>query len=130
MKLCNVIIKTFGLRYQTRLVILFGILTYAGLDDHIAQLHQLLLSGEFKEQENIFIDSMFDYYIRPFHASYIHVRLSIIIFYYISARTRVLGLCNLLFSSLVGKNRNNLPPSTTSGAVCYSYAPKRLVLLL
>ena len=54
---------------ENKVGFLFGILTY-GLDDHIAQLHQLLLSEQFKDQENIFIDSMFDYYIRPFHKSY------------------------------------------------------------
>jgi hypothetical protein len=48
---------------------LLGIIVF-GINTHITQLHSLLVSTQFKDQENYFIDSMFDYYIRPFHKSY------------------------------------------------------------
>ncbi|KAH6569821.1 hypothetical protein BASA50_002177 [Batrachochytrium salamandrivorans] len=48
---------------------LLGMIAY-GMDTHITQLHSLLLAKQFKDQEQFFIDSMFDFYIRPFHKSY------------------------------------------------------------
>jgi hypothetical protein len=48
---------------------LLGIIVF-GKDIHKTQLHSLLGSRQFEDQENAFIDSMFDYYIRPFHKSY------------------------------------------------------------
>jgi hypothetical protein len=48
---------------------LLGIIAF-GINSHRNQLHSLLVSKQFEEQENCFIDSMFDYYIRPFHKSY------------------------------------------------------------
>lgn len=48
---------------------LLGITAF-GINTHITQLHSLLVSRQFEDQENSFIDSMFDYYIRPFHKSY------------------------------------------------------------
>jgi hypothetical protein len=48
---------------------LLGIIAF-GMDIHKTQLHSLLVSRQFKDQESAFIDSMFDYYIRPFHKSY------------------------------------------------------------
>jgi hypothetical protein len=48
---------------------LLGILAF-GMDNHKTQLHSLLVSRQFEGQENAFIESMFDYYIRPFHKSY------------------------------------------------------------
>ena len=48
---------------------LLGILAF-GMDTHITQLHSLLQNNQFKDQEQSFIDSMFDCYIRPFHKSY------------------------------------------------------------
>ena len=48
---------------------LLGMIAF-GMDTHKTQLNSLLVSGQFEDQENDFIDSMFDYYIRPFHKSY------------------------------------------------------------
>ncbi|KAJ2986040.1 hypothetical protein HDV02_000252, partial [Globomyces sp. JEL0801] len=48
---------------------LLGIIAF-GMDTHKTQLHSLLVSRQYEDQENAFIDSMFDYYIRPFHKSY------------------------------------------------------------
>jgi hypothetical protein len=48
---------------------LLGILAF-GINTHITQLHSLLQNNQFKDQEQSFIDSMFDCYIRPFHKSY------------------------------------------------------------
>lgn len=48
---------------------LIGIISF-GLHIHQNQLFNLLQSNQFKEQEQSFIDSMFDYYVRPFHKSY------------------------------------------------------------
>ncbi|KAJ8326386.1 hypothetical protein O5D80_005140 [Batrachochytrium dendrobatidis] len=49
---------------------LLGVIAF-GMATHRTQLHSLLVSRQFKDQENAFIDSMFDYYIRPFHKNYI-----------------------------------------------------------
>jgi hypothetical protein len=49
---------------------LLGLLEF-GLDNHRTQLHNLLAENRFAEKEKEFIDSMFDFYIRPFHMSYI-----------------------------------------------------------
>jgi hypothetical protein len=48
---------------------LLGIIAF-GMNTHITQLHSLLVSSQFEEQEQTFIDSMFDWYIRPFHKSF------------------------------------------------------------
>jgi HNH endonuclease len=48
---------------------LLGITAF-GINTHRTQLHSLLVSSQFEDQENSFIDSMFEYYIRPFHKSY------------------------------------------------------------
>ena len=48
---------------------LLGILDF-GMAIHITELHSLLVSRQFQDKKNAFIDSMFDYYIRPFHKSY------------------------------------------------------------
>ena len=48
---------------------LLGIIAF-GIDTHITQLHSLLENNNFKDQEQAFIDSMFNWYIRPFHKSY------------------------------------------------------------
>ena len=48
---------------------LLGIITF-GMNTHITQLHSLLVSSQFEEQEQSFIDSMFDLYIRPFHKNF------------------------------------------------------------
>ena len=48
---------------------LLGIIAY-GMATHRTQLHSLLVSRQFKDTEHAFIDSMFDYYILPFHKSY------------------------------------------------------------
>ena len=48
---------------------LLGIIAY-GMDTHITKLHSLLHNNKFKDREQSFIESMFDYYIRPFHKSY------------------------------------------------------------
>ena len=48
---------------------LLGIIVY-GMATHRTQLHSLLVSRQFEDKEHAFIDSMFDYYIRPFHKSY------------------------------------------------------------
>jgi hypothetical protein len=47
---------------------LLGLIAY-GMDTHITQLYSLLNNNQFKDQELSFIDSMFDWYIRPFHKS-------------------------------------------------------------
>jgi hypothetical protein len=49
---------------------LMGVVEH-GLHTHITQLHSLLQNNQFKDQEESFIDSLFDFYIRPFHKSYI-----------------------------------------------------------
>jgi hypothetical protein len=48
---------------------LLGIIAF-GKDIHKTQLHSLLNNNQFKDQEQSFIDSMFDWYIRPFHKNY------------------------------------------------------------
>ena len=48
---------------------LLGIIAH-GHPVHIIQLHELLITKQFKEQEQSFINAMFDYYVRPFHKSY------------------------------------------------------------
>jgi hypothetical protein len=48
---------------------LLGIIAH-GLDVHITQLHNFLITKQFKDQEQSFIDSMFDYYVRPFNKNY------------------------------------------------------------
>ena len=48
---------------------LLGIVAF-GINTHRTQLHSLLVSSQFEEQEQPFIDSMFDWYIRPFHKSF------------------------------------------------------------
>ncbi|KAJ2987527.1 hypothetical protein HDV02_006080, partial [Globomyces sp. JEL0801] len=48
---------------------LLGIIEF-GINTHRTLLHSLLVSGQFKDQEKSFIESMFDFYIRPFHKSY------------------------------------------------------------
>ena len=48
---------------------LLGIIAF-GLLTHITQLYSLLHNNQLKDQEQTFIDSMFDCYIRPFHKSY------------------------------------------------------------
>jgi hypothetical protein len=48
---------------------LLGIIAF-GINTHKTQLHSLLVSRQFEDQENSFIDAMFDYYIRPFHKCY------------------------------------------------------------
>ena len=40
------------------------------MDSHRTQLRNLLLHNQFADQEHTFIETMFDYYIRPFHKSY------------------------------------------------------------
>jgi hypothetical protein len=42
-----------------------------GLHTHIIQLFDLLQNIQFEAQEESFIDSMLDCYVRPFHKSYI-----------------------------------------------------------
>jgi hypothetical protein len=49
---------------------LMGIVEH-GLHTHITQLYSLLQNNQFEYQEESFIDSLFDCYIRPFHKSYI-----------------------------------------------------------
>ena len=47
-----------------------GIIAH-GLDNaHLTRLHSLLQTNQFQDQEQSFIDCMFDYYIRPFHKGY------------------------------------------------------------
>ena len=48
---------------------LLGIIAF-GMNTHITQLYSLLHNNQFKDKEQSFIDSMFDWYIRPFHKSY------------------------------------------------------------
>jgi hypothetical protein len=48
---------------------LLGIIAF-GINTHKTQLHSLLVSRQFEDQEQSFIDAMFDCYIRPFHKSY------------------------------------------------------------
>ena len=54
---------------ENNLGFLLGIIAF-GMNTHITQLHSLLVSSQFEEQEQSFIDSMFDWYIRPFHKSF------------------------------------------------------------
>jgi hypothetical protein len=42
-----------------------------GLHTHNTQLYNLLQNNQFEDEEETFIDSMFDCYVRPFHKSYI-----------------------------------------------------------
>ena len=56
-------------KLENNLGFLLGIVA-VGTAIHITQLHSLLVSRQFKDKERAFIDSMFDYYIRPFHKSY------------------------------------------------------------
>jgi hypothetical protein len=48
---------------------LFGIAVF-GLSTHTNQLHSLLQNNQIKDQEESFIDLMFDFYIRPCHKSF------------------------------------------------------------
>ena len=54
---------------KTSIGFLLGILAH-GLDLHISQLHQLLVSDQFQAHEESFMELTFDFYIRPFHKCY------------------------------------------------------------
>jgi hypothetical protein len=57
-------------RAENKFGFLMGIVEY-GLHTHTIQLYDLLQENQFEDQEESFIDSLFDCYIRPFHKSYI-----------------------------------------------------------
>ena len=48
---------------------LLGVVSF-GIPSHRARLYKLLSGNQFAQNEQNFIDSMFDFYIRPFHKNY------------------------------------------------------------